>query len=194
MKLLKLAKEVYYNMFPIGDIENAFKLHVLIDDSMQFAINTSERIYIDNYIDKFLKSTKFYKTISSEIARLTTLDLDITVSNSPRADYLQSCINQFKNNVRSNLEYAIALGGIALKPNGNGIDFITPPRFLPTDIDGNGNITGAIFLDFIQRNDKIYTKAEYHHFIDDIYFIENKAFESNSKAVLGMPIPLKSIT
>lgn len=196
MRWFNILKEVYYKMFPIGDIEKVFKIQILVDETMQNIINKADKIYSNTpyWLKENLKTLNFQKIIPSEVARLSTLELDISISGSPRADYINDVTKEFKKNIRNNLEYGLALGGIALKPNSiGGVDFIAPPKFLPTSIDGNGNIMGAIFLDFIQRNDMIYTKAEYHHFKDDVYYIENKAFESNSSAVLGMPIPLSNV-
>lgn len=196
MRLFQFLKEVYYKVFPIADIEKAFKIQLLVDEPMQKVISNADRIYsgIPPWLEKNLKTLNFQKIIPSEVARLSTLELDVSISGSPRTDYINDIIKNFKKNIRCNLEYGLALGGIALKPNSvGGVDFVAPPKFLPTSVDGNGNIMSAIFLDFIQRDDKIYTKAEYHHFEHDVYYIENKAFQSNSSAVLGMPIPLSSL-
>lgn len=197
MGLLRMAKEVYYRMFPIYDVERAFNVHTLVDEAMQRATDTANSMYSGTpfWVKDGLKTLNFQQVIPSEVARLSTLELDVSVSGSYRADYINSSILDFKKNIRTNLEYGLAIGGIAIKPNSvGGVDYIAPPRFLPTDMDGNGNITGAIFLDSIQRNDRIFTKAEYHHFIDGNYCVESKAFESNSSAVLGMPIPLTDVS
>lgn len=196
MRLIKFLKGVYYKMFPIGDIEKAFNINILVDNAMQNVITKADMMYSDTppWLKDNLKTLNFQRVIPSEVARLSTLELDVTLSCSPRADYINDVVQKFKKNIRSNLEYGLSLGGIALKPNSvGGVDFIAPPRFLPTSVDGNGDIMGAIFLDFIQRNDKIYTKAEYHYFENGTYFIENKAFESNSSATLGMPVSLTDI-
>jgi hypothetical protein len=43
--------------------------------------------------------------------------------------------------MRTQLEYAVAFGGVMLKSNGTGVDFIKNGGFIPIDLDGNGNIT-----------------------------------------------------
>lgn len=196
MKFFQFLKEVFYNVFPICDIENAFNVHILVDTHMQNVIQKAHEMYTNKpfWLKDNLKTLNFQNIISSEVARLSTLELNVSVSGSTRAKYIDNVIKNFKKNIRNSLEYGLAFGGIALKPNSlGGIDFVVPPKFLPTSLDSNGNITGAIFLDFIQRNDKIYTKAEYHRFENDTYIINNKAFESNSSAILGMPIPLSKV-
>ncbi|MGN0605908.1 MAG: hypothetical protein ACI4JM_05250 [Oscillospiraceae bacterium] len=194
MKIIDFLKGVYYRMFPVSDIEKAFNIEILTDSEMFNAIAQAEQIYRNPPWIPHIKTVGMQRIVPSETARLAALELSISVSGSERADWINQQVQKFRKNLRHNIEYGLAFGGMTFKPNGNGVDYIPPSRFLPTETDGNGNITGAVFLDFIQRNDAIYTKAEYHHFKNNEYIIENKAFESNSKSILGMPVPLAKIS
>ena len=54
--------------------------------------------------------------ISSEIARLVTIEMKSVVSGSPRADYINEQYQRVVDKARDFTEKACALGGICLKP------------------------------------------------------------------------------
>jgi len=98
---------------------------------------------------------------------------------------LQSQLTIVEDKIRTQLEYACALGGMMLKPNGTGVDYIKYGQFIPVDLDGNGEITGVIFISQKQIADKYFNRFEYQRFEDGTYKISNKAYESNSPDTIG---------
>lgn len=177
-------------MFFKSDAKRIFDVDILLSDTMDMAIRTWNQIYAGhpNWVDKdnHVKTINFAKSVSSETARLACLDLSIKVSGSARAVYLQSVIDNMFGKIREYVERGCVNGTIILKPNGDGIDCFDPQRFLPTEVDGNGNIRAGIFFDFYEQSKKYYKRLEYHRFADDgVYLISNRCFISESSTSLG---------
>ena len=177
-------------MFFKSDAKRIFDVDILLSDTMDMAIRTWNQIYaghpnwVDN--DNHVKTINFAKSVSSETARLACMDLSIKVSGSARAVYLQSVIDNMFGKIREYVERGCVNGTIILKPNGDGIDCFDPQRFLPTEVDGNGNIRAGIFFDFYEQSKKYYKRLEYHRFADDgVYLISNRCFISESSTSLG---------
>ena len=154
-----------------------------------------------------IKSINFAKFICQYTAKKTCLDIKITVSGSPRADYINDVISKMiaGNTLRDKIEDACGFGGIILKPNGTynpsgAVDYILPGYFAVTETNSNGDILGAIFIDQRQKGNDSYTRLEYHHFdsIPDpengaLYTIEQKAYKSSAKESLGTEVALSSV-
>lgn len=190
-------------------VKKNFGVSGIESKSMKDAIKTWLNVYQGNapWIDDVedIKSIGFAKKICSTIAELTTLDIDVQFDGK-RKKYMQ----QFYNNsvspkLREWVEFGCASGTIILKPNGEGVDFVTPDRFEIIQKDGNHNITDIVFQDSYENDGKYYTKLERHRFWDadvkmpdaeeysrtTFYTIENKAFVSKISTEIGVPIDLK---
>ena len=182
-------------MFFKSDAKRIFDVDILLSDTMDMAIRTWNQIYAGhpNWVDKdnHVKTINFAKSVSSETARLTCLDLSIKVSGSARATYLQSVIDNMFGKIREYVERGCVNGTIILKPNGDGIDCFDPQRFLPTEVDGNSNIRAGIFFDFYEQSKKYYKRLEYHRFRNNVYLISNRCFISNSSTSLGVAIDIE---
>ncbi|MBQ3691698.1 MAG: hypothetical protein II931_00020, partial [Clostridia bacterium] len=77
-----------------------------------------------------VESINFADFLCSDIAKKICLDIDISVTGSPRADYLQSVVDSLKTVIRDKVQDGCACGGIMFKPNGSEssggcIDYIT---------------------------------------------------------------------
>lgn len=135
--------------------------------------------------------------ISSEFARLVTVESQITITGSVRADWLQTQITPFLNNLRAYVEYACALGGAVFKPyvSGDGIliDMVQEDCFSPTAFDSSKRMTGAIFTEQILRKGKIYTRAESHEFVQGKETVQNLAFSSSTNTSLGTQVTLSIV-
>jgi len=89
-------------------------------------------------------------------------------------------------------------GGIMAKWDGEGIEFLKPNMFLPTEYDSSGEIKAAIFFSYYQASKKFYTKAEWHRFETEtkdgvstrIYHVSTKAFRSDNQDDMGREVPL----
>ena len=208
IQTLGVWKERILKMFK-GNIKDEFGVTGIISSEMEKKITEWMDIYrgYPDWIDQEdrIKTIKFAKSICSETARLTNLALGITFDGS-RKDYMTKwCDRAVMPNLRRWVEYACASGTIVIKPNGVGVDFVTPDRFEIINVDGNGMISGIIFEDRYQEGEKYYTKQEYHRFNDakvnygdgeykDVkyYQISNRAYVSRNLGELGRPIDLKN--
>lgn len=185
-------------------IQEVFDVNEISAVEMQNAINKWINIYRGNPYwlkgtddePNDVKTINFAKIICDETARLTNLALDINVDGS-RADYLKKFADKcVLPKLRAWTEYAAAYGIIILKPNGAGVDMITPENFVVTALDSNGNITGIVFQDNYVSGEYYYTRFEYHQLEQNdegkmIYTIINKAYTSKSANEIGDEIDLK---
>lgn len=186
------------------EAKNAFKVESVSSQEMDLAILNWLNIYsgFPSWVSKEdrIKTINFAKTICSETARLTTLALGIELDGGPRAEYLQTRIdNVLMPKLRNWVELGCASGTVVIKPNGEGADIVTPDRFFVVDKDGNGNISGIIFEDTYQSGKKYYTKLEYHRYLNasvrmpdeesekDVtyYMISNKTYKSDNSQGIG---------
>lgn len=182
--------------------ETEFNVQNVTSQEMEISIERCARIYrgrpewVD--VDKRIKTINFAKSICSEIARLTTLAIGITIDGSPRADWLQTQIDKVYFQVRHWVEFGAAYGTIVVKPNGNSFDMFTPSDFIITECD-NQQIRGIIFIDKYSDNGKYYTRFEYHRFVEMVtdgtvatpYYVSNKAYVSDNADSLGSGVALK---
>lgn len=188
-------------MFIRTDIGKTFGVELIQSSEMNAALTlwgniTSGRPpWLDP--DDDVRTYNMGKHISDYRARLVCLDLGVALSGSPRADYLQTICNDLIKRLPDKVADAERLGGIAIKWNGSSWDFALPGEFGITKQDGNGNIVGAIFAEYITHGIDHYTRLEYHRFKDGLYLVTNKAFRNramqNGQYTLGAEIPLTEV-
>lgn len=172
------------------EVTKPFNVTANVDAKMQSALIVWDKLFTES-------TTNLASIIASEAARLATIDMQITVAGGERAEAIQNILDLNKDRLRSKLELGCAYGGLILKPSIGGIDFIPATRYIPTSFDSNGNIDGVIFIDQFTKNNKYYTRLEYHRFEtinnERVYIITNKAFKSDNKATLGFEISLDKV-
>lgn len=197
--LLGWIRRVKQRLFP-NAINSVFAVENVVSDKMQEAIDLWSRMYINEapwLKDCEVKSLGLPASIASEFARLATTEMEITITGGARADFLNNQLAPFLSRARRELEMALSVGGMVYKPfvDGNriGIDSIRQGEFYPVTFDSQGNLIGAVFLDYAAVKDKKYIRAEYHYFDSGVYRIINKAFAGDSNGVLGREAPLSSI-
>ena len=176
----------WVNMLLKRKAEDEFLVDAINTDTMDEFIKQCVQIYQGKpeWLDEkdHVKTINFAKSICSEVARLATLAIGITVDGSARADWLQQQIENVYFNLRHWVEYGCVYGTVILKPNGTGIDLFTPDRFLVTECV-NDKITGVIFY-FSEKvkKDLWYTRLEYHRFADNgSDLIDNVCYGGKSK-------------
>lgn len=193
-----------------SEVKKQFGVSGISSNEMQDAISQWFNTYRGNpeWVDEEngIKSIKFAKAVCSETARLSTLALAIQFDGK-RKDYMQKwCDKAVMPKLRNWLEYGCVAGTAILKPNGEGVDFITPNNFEIVEKDGNGCIKGIVFQDRYNSGDFYYTKLEYHRFmaasvrmsdsdkyVDTTYYvITNKAFISKEESTIGKEISLEA--
>ena len=129
-----------------------------------------------------------------------TLMEDRAVGDTSRAEYLESQYKKLKKQLRKQIEYGIAKGGLVIKPyvvtnkavNSDGVDsdlaptidiefdFIQADAFYPLAFDASGRITEAAFVQSKVEKNQIYRRLEYHKWENNIVTVINKAYRSNN--------------
>lgn len=207
MGLLDKLKGLWNRMFK-DEVTRAYNVRGLETPDMVDAISKWMEIYAGRPAWESqgdgVHTINFAKYLCSEVARLTCLDIDVAFDGS-RKEAMQdfwskSVLPRFQHWV----EYGAAVGSFILKPNGDGVDFMTPDRFEITQVDSNGRITGAVFQDSYSEWGKYYTKLEYHSFwtakvkmpdsdeyVQTTYYrIQNKAYKSSTQGAIGSEVSL----
>ena len=194
------------------DAEKAFGVETHLSPEMDAAIKLWRQLESGKppWVKDDTRTIRFSNTVARELAKLITQNIDIKVQskygNGETAKRIQKSIDDcFLKNAQENIEKVIRLGGVMAKWNGDGMDYIPPDRFLVTDFDSNGNITGVIFFSFHQKGKKFYTRAEWHRYEDGtqkneagesvsvrVYRVSNKAFVSDNQDEIGRPTDLKN--
>jgi len=191
------------------DAKRRFGVEPVVTSAMDSAIlawlNTYEGspAWIDPNNDE-IRTINFAKSICSEAARLTTMAIGINLSGSARAEWLQKQIDTtLYPRLRTWVEYGCAGGTVIIKPSGEGIDVVTPDRFLVVGQDSNKRINAVIFQDTYTVGKQHFTKLEYHRFDDSVtvaedgepqrvYRISTRTFRSDSESTLGAEVDIES--
>jgi A118 family predicted phage portal protein len=196
MVIIDYLKGVINRMFKKDSREAYREADVIQSTPMELAHNNWVLMYkgaptwLD--ADDKIKTINFSKTISSEMARLVTLDIDVSIEGSARGEHLNKRIQRFMPNIKEVVEKWCEHGSIILVPNSIGIDVITPYDFYITHLDGNKNITGIIYFDYYVSGLNYFTRAVWHRFEDCVYHISNKAFMSKANDILGKEVDLSA--
>ena len=137
------------------------------------------------------------------------------VSSTDRAEYLDTQYKKLKKQLRKQIEYGIAKGGLVIKPYlvANEVDgkendwqiefdFIQADAFYPLAFNASGQITEAAFIQTQVEKDVTYRRLEYHKWQNNKVTVINKAFKSTnnqnqgdmSGVDLGQEVPLSSVS
>lgn len=136
-----------------------------------------------------------------------TIKEEKPIGNTERADFLNENYKRLKKRLRTQIEYGVAKGGLAIKPyvvrRANKysfeFDYIQADSFYPLAFDNNGLMTEAAFLQIHKDKDYTYTRVEYHKWEDNVVTVVNRAFKSTSNinngtgVDLGMECPLTEV-
>ena len=174
----------WLSMFLTSKAKEEFNIEPIISQSMENMISKCISIYCGKPYwlneEDHIKTVNFAKSVCSETARLTMLGTKVTIDGSARAEWLQEEIDKVYYKFREWVEYGCAYGTVILKPNGNGIDFVTPEDFIVTS-ESNGMIDGVVFINRATEGKKYFTRLEYHRFVNDVYCITNKCYVGDTK-------------
>lgn len=168
-------------------------------DKMDSSVNLWYQLYCDHppwEADAHGQTLNLAAAISSEFARLITIEMQSEITGSARADWLNQQYQALLNVLRPQLEYGCALGGIVFKPyvqSGKIVpDCVPQGQFYPYAFD-NEHMTGAIFFDQYKQGSSIYTRLEQHHYSGGKQYIDSKAFLSRSEYTLGREVALADV-
>lgn len=174
-------------------------------------IDNNYKIWLDCYhgepywlkndydIDKS-QSLNLCAAISSELARLVTMELETKVDD----ENIDLIYQRFVKHIRKFTEYGLALGGIVIKPYVEDystklidIDIVPANKFIILGFTSFGDINHIVFIDRIKKKDKkdkdIYFTRLEEHDISDKYLISNTAYMSNNAETLGDKVNLNLI-
>lgn len=132
------------------------------------------------------------------------------VGPTERAEFLNEQYEKLKKQLRRQLEYAIAKGGIVIKPYpvmnedksySIEFDFVQADNFFPLAFDASGKITEAAFVDTKFEKNIVYRRLEYHKWEGKSVHVINKAFKSTNNQTqgdlsgmdLGQEVPLTDV-
>jgi A118 family predicted phage portal protein len=182
----------------IGKSAVTYKIgrEVAVSDAMYDAIQLWAQLYGNNapWLGDGMKSLNLPSAIASEIARIVTIEMAVTIEGGARAEFLQTHINKVVGNIREWIEQGSALGGLVLKPYVDGntikVDHIRADEFYPISFDKDGELTAAVFVDWRQVGSFHYTRLEVHELIGTTITVQNRAFRSSSVESLGEEISL----
>ena len=187
-------KGVRYQMFPVATIQDALGIEMAMSTQMSRAVQ--------NWMELFGQKggVGLPAAIAGELARLATIESEITVSGSARAEYLSRQLQPVRDRLRTQTELGIAGGGLAFKPYIDGeriaVSYVPASAVYPASFDDSGHLTAAVFVECINRNGNVYRRLEYHRLEAEGCVIENRAFVTSAvlgDAVLGEPIPLARV-
>lgn len=179
-----------------SEAKTEFGVKEITNSDMRRVIDEAERIYqgTPDWASEadHIKTINFARAVCSETARLATMNIKVEVSGSARAEWLQQQIDGVLDELRHWTEYGCALGTIALKPNGDTIDIVTPDKMAITNSE-NGLITGVVFLfqTYVPEEDRWYSRLEYHHRDGDKYKVENRCFYGSERNAITKEIDIK---
>lgn len=144
-----------------------------------------------------------------------TIKEDVPITSTDRAEYLNTQYEKLKKQLRKQVEYGIAKGGLVIKPYlvANTVDdkdtdwqmefdFIQADSFYPLAFNASGQITEAAFIQTQVEKDVVYRRLEYHKWQNNKVTIINKAFKSDNNSNqgditgldLGHEVPLATVS
>lgn len=143
-----------------------------ISSKMKEALLKWKKAYINesSWIKDDVESLELPASISSEIARLVTIESTITFSDGVRANFLSKQLDYFRNQKKEIVEMACAIGGMYFKPYVNNgkviIDYIYQDEAIPFRFDSEKRITGVGF--HLHRSNVQPMHINLHHLLQHI--------------------------
>ena len=175
------------------NIQAALGVEVEIGQKMADAILLWNKMYEDEApwasVKDGIRSCGIPAAICTSMAIAVTMEAVVSVTGSPRADFIDGELGLLKADLENLVEYACAGGGIVLKPyiygHGIAIDYVHSDSFLPVAFNSSKKITAAVFPEYKQIGKWLYTRLEYQEYNESshTYVIMNKAFKSRKVAV-----------
>ena len=158
-------------MIDFNQIEQELGVQTLMTDKQQAAIENWYRVAIKGEACDRNPDTKALglpAAICTELARLTTLELEINVQGSQRADWINRKMQKVMSPRRRRiLSVALALGSGAWKPyqagNDIGVSFVSADSIYPISTNTDGELTEVVFVNRIQDSKNVYNRLEWMH-------------------------------
>lgn len=196
-KVITFIKGVVNKMFNSSDIAKDFNIDISTNDEVMRLIEKCSNIYNHkaSWLNEEVKSLNVAKTICEKVAKAVTIEFKSQIEDED----IDRIYQRFLNNIRTNVEYTLAKGGMFFKPfYSNGrikISCIQGDKFIPVKFDSTGELLGAIFIDQITKGNEIYTRLEYQELNNTTITIKNIAYKTNkaNSNTLETKIPLNQV-
>lgn len=152
----------------------------------------TEEVEIENPEYKEPEPDVFGNVVPS--AQPKTITEEQPTGPTERAEFMNEQYKKLKKQLRKQLEYAVAKGGIIIKPypvqaeDGSytiEFEFVQADNFFPLAFNASGLITEAAFVDTKFEKNVIYRRLEYHKWEGKSVHVINKAFKSTNNQVQG---------
>ncbi len=172
---------------------------IAVTDEMQQAIKDWILMYkgLSPWLATNKQSLGIPALVASEIAMMVTLEAEVNIAGSGRADWLSGQFDPIREALRLEVEYACADGGLVFKPYVDGgdiaVDYVHADDFYPTSFNSRMEITGAVFVERKRIGNSLYTRLEWHHIEDGGYVITNRAFKGTNDYDLSQDVPLTAV-
>lgn len=221
MNLIEMLKGAIKKMLSPKTVESILHIQPSMSTKMKDSIELWNAMYQNNspwlYDEENkveLKSLGLASIIASEKARTATIEMKVKITGeSEKADFYRKTFELLTKNIRKNIEYGIALGGLVVKPYVVlGVDnkyvikfsFVKATDFYPLTFSADGALKEAAFVERVITKEYIYSKVEYHklegtHLIvtNTAYRTENNAYQgqviAGIQTELGNPVPLTEV-
>lgn len=197
--LIYWIRTVIQKVFGKDTVKQAAGVEVQISSRMAAAIELWENMYLNTppWASDTVAPIGLPAAIASEFARLITVEMKAAIEGSPRAKWIDEQFSAETQDLQSQVEQGLALGGMAFKPYITGtkmlaVDFTPADRFLPTAYSGR-HITGAVFVDRQTSGKWYYTRFEHHDLVGTTYTVRNVAYMSTDAKMLGVQVPLGQV-
>lgn len=178
-------------------LKNTFGVESKTSSVMADAIDLWAKMYANEapWLSSSVKSLNLSVAIASEISRMATIEAVVEVEGGARAEYLQEQMAAVFDEIREQMEYGVAIGGLVMKPfvtkDGKmAVEYHKASEFIPVEFDSTGALISVIFVDKRKVNDRWYTKLEFHQMVGRSVVIRNAVFKSSSESDLGSQVPL----
>lgn len=198
-RIIQWVREVLQKMLGTTDLKRVVGSEIAITPLMQNALQLWSQMYVNqaSWLNADVKSLNLSAAIAGEISRAVTIEMEVEISGSPRAEFLQKQFEKVMPKLRQQVEYGNAKGGLMLKPYAKdgvlAVDYIQADQFFPVSFDVNGNISACVFADQRKIGTWYYTRLEYHDFSGNSCTIRNRAFRSQTPDTLGNEVALSSV-
>lgn len=198
-RILAHIREWIRKMIGKQSIKQAMNLDVAISTPMAEALQLWSQIYENQspWLTTDIYSLNLGAAIAGEVARSTTLEMEVEFSGSARASFLEGEFARVMKKIRHQVEYGAAKGGLIFKPYLSNsrilVDFVQADQFYPVAFDPDGNITSVVFVDQRKQGEYYFTRLEYHTMTEGGCEIINQAWRSITKDTLGQKVGLESV-
>lgn len=195
-RIMQWIREVVQKMLKPDSLKSSLKVDVAVSPLMVDALQSWSLMYTNqsSWLNDRTQSLNLPAAIAAEVAKSVTVEMDMQVTGSPRADFLLAQLAPVLKNIRVNTEYATAKGGLVLKPyinaDGLAIDSVQADMFYPVSFDSNRKMTACVFADQKTRGRDFFTRLEYHSLTGTTYQIVNTVWRSSTRDTLGSQITL----